>query len=160
MESVGSGLKVVATNKKARHDYFIEETYEAGVVLKGTEVKSLRAGRANIKDAFGRIVNGEVFLYNMHISPYEYGNVANHEPTRDRKLLLSKAEIRRLIGKVKEKGYALIPLQIYFKHGYAKVELALARGKRQYDKRDTIAKHEAEREMERAFKERQGRVRK
>lgn len=153
-------MKIVATNKKARHDYFIEETYETGISLVGPEVKSLRAGRANIKESFARIVDSEVYVFNMHISPYEYGNIANPEPTRERKLLLKKAEIRRLIGKVKEKGYTLVPLSVYFKHGYAKIELALARGKVQYDKRRAIAEKEAKREVERAFKEKQGRVRK
>jgi len=145
-------LKTVATNKKAFHDYFIEETYEAGMQLKGTEVKSLRAGRANLKDSFGRISGNEVFVLNLHISPYEQGNIANHEPTRERKLLLNKAEIGRLTGKVKERGYTLIPLKIYFKHGLAKVEIGLGKGKAQYDKRHTIAEKEARREMERAFK--------
>ncbi|MFA5867459.1 MAG: SsrA-binding protein SmpB [Actinomycetota bacterium] len=145
-------MKTVATNKKAFHDYFIEETYEAGMQLKGTEVKSLRAGRANLKDSFGRISGNEVFVLNLHISPYEQGNIANHEPTRERKLLLNKAEIGRLTGKVKERGYTLIPLKIYFKHGLAKVEIGLGKGKAQYDKRHTIAEKEARREMERAFK--------
>jgi SsrA-binding protein len=145
-------LKTVATNKKAFHDYFIEETYEAGMQLKGTEVKSLRAGRANLKDSYGRIKGNEVFVMNMHISPYEQGNIANHEPTRERKLLLNKAEIGRLTGKVQERGYTLIPLKLYFKHGLAKLEIGLGRGKAQYDKRHTIAEKEAKRDMERAFK--------
>jgi SsrA-binding protein len=147
--------KVVATNRRARHDYFIEETYEAGLSLLGTEVKSLRAGRASIKDGFARIENREVYLYNMHIPPYEYGNIANHDPTRTRKLLLNKVEIRRLTGKVKERGYTLIPLKVYFKRGYAKVELALAKGKLLYDKRRALAEKAAKREVERVFKERQ-----
>lgn len=147
--------KVVATNKKARHDYFIEETYEAGMSLRGTEVKSLRNSRANIKDSFARIVGKEVHLFNMHISPYEQGNIANHDPVRERQLLLHKAEIKRLTGKVQEKGYTLVPLQVYFKKGYAKVELALARGKHLYDKRHSIAEKEAKREVERAFKAKQ-----
>lgn len=145
-------MKTVATNKKAYHDYFIEETYEAGMQLKGTEVKSLRAGRANLKDSFGRVKGNEVFVMNMHISPYEYGNVANHEPTRERKLLLNKAEIGRLTGRVNERGYTIVPLKLYFKHGLAKLEIGLGRGKAQYDKRHTIAEKEAKREMERAFK--------
>lgn len=145
----------MATNRRARHDYFIEETYEAGLSLLGTEVKSLRAGRASIKDSFARIENREVYLYNMHIPPYEYGNIANHDPIRTRKLLLNKAEIRKLIGKVKERGYTLIPLKVYFKRGYAKVELALAKGKQLYDKRRVLAEKAAEREVERVFKERQ-----
>lgn len=148
-------MKVVATNRRARHDYFIEETYEAGMSLQGTEVKSLRAGRASLRDSFGRIVGREIYLFNMHIPPYEHGNIANHEPTRMRKLLLNRAEIRRLIGKVKERGYTLIPLRVYFKRGYAKVELALAKGKRQYDKRHALAEKAAEREIERVFKEKQ-----
>jgi len=147
--------KIVVTNKKARHDFFIEETYEAGISLLGTEVKSLRNGRANIKDSFARIVGDEIFLFNMHISPYEQGNIANHDPIRDRKLLLHKNEIGRLMGKVKEKGYTLVPLQVYFKRGYAKVEIALAKGKHLYDKRQTIAEKEAQREMQRAFKAKQ-----
>lgn len=123
--------------------------------MQGTEVKSLRNGRANIKDSFARIVGKELFLFNMHISPYEQGNIANHDPVRDRKLLLHKSEIGRLMGKVKEKGYTLVPLQVYFKRGYAKVEIALAKGKHQYDKRATIAEKEAQREVERAFKTKQ-----
>ncbi len=146
-------MKTVATNRKAYHDYFIEETYETGMVLTGTEVKSLRAGRANLVDGFGRIKNGEVFINNLHISPYEQGNIANVEPLRERKLLLNKTEINRLAGKVKEKGYTLIPLKIYFKHGFAKLELGLGKGKAQYDKRHTIAEKEAKRDMARAFKE-------
>ena len=146
-------MKTVATNRKAYHDYFIEETYETGMVLTGTEVKSLRAGRANLVDGFGRIKNGEVFINNLHISPYEQGNIANVEPMRERKLLLNKTEINRLAGKVKEKGYTLIPLKIYFKHGFAKLELGLGKGKAQYDKRHTIAEKEAKREVARAFKE-------
>ncbi len=145
-------MKIIATNKKAHHDYFIEETYEAGMQLKGTEVKSLRAGRANLKDSFGRIKGSEVFVMNMHISPYEQGNISNHEPTRERKLLLNKAEIGRLAGKVQERGYTIVPLKIYFKHGLAKLEIGLGRGKAQYDKRHTIAEKEAKRDMERAFK--------
>lgn len=148
-------MKVVATNRRARHDYFIESTHEAGMSLKGTEVKSLRAGRASLRDSFGRIVGREIYLFNMYIPPYEHGNILNHEPTRTRKLLLNKAEIRRLIGKVKERGYTLVPLRVYFKRGYAKVELALAKGKRQYDKRRALAEKAAEREIERAFKEKQ-----
>jgi len=147
--------KTVATNKKAYHDYKIIETLEAGLVLTGTEVKSLRAGKVNLRDSYGKIKDGEVFLFNMHISPYEKGTVANHEPKRTRKLLLHKAEIRRLIGKTKEKGYTLIPLSIYFVNNKAKVELALAQGKLLYDKRKALAEKEAKREVERAFKLRQ-----
>jgi SsrA-binding protein len=141
--------KTVCQNRKARHEYFILETYEAGLVLKGTEVKSLRAGKANLKDSFARIENGELWLENMHISPYEQGNRFNHEPKRPRKLLMHKAEIMRLWGKSREKGLAMIPLRIYFKDGRAKVELALAKGKKLYDKREDIAKREAEREIAR-----------
>lgn len=147
--------KIIAQNRKAYHDYFIEETYEAGIVLKGTEIKSIRAGRVNLKDSFARVENGEVFLYNMHISPYEQGNRYNHDPLRTRKLLLHRREINKLIGLTKEAGYALIPLKIYIKNGYAKIELALAKGKKKYDKREQLKKREAQREIERAFKERQ-----
>ena len=146
-------VKIVATNRKARHDYYIVETYECGIKLKGTEVKSVRLGRVNFKDSFALIEAGEVFLYNMHISPYEFGNRFNHEPERRRKLLLHKQEIRRLLGKVKEQGYTLIPLRMYFSRQWLKVELALAKGKRDYDKRDTIAKKTAQRQIERALKE-------
>ncbi len=141
--------KTVCQNRKARHEYFILETYEAGLVLKGTEVKSLRAGKANLKDSFARIENGELWLENMHVSPYEQGNRFNHEPKRPRKLLMHKAEIMRLWGKSREKGLAMIPLRIYFKDGRAKVELALAKGKKMYDKREDIAKRDAEREIAR-----------
>lgn len=149
------GVKVVATNKKAFHDYFIEETYEAGIVLTGTEIKSLRLGRANLKDSFARISGGEVFLHNMHISPFDQGNRFNHEPTRARKLLLHRVEISKLIGLTKERGYALVPLKIYLKGGFAKVELALAKGKKSYDKRETIARRDADREIARALREKQ-----
>ncbi len=146
--------KVVATNRKARHDYHIEETFEAGLVLTGTEVKSLRAGKVNLRDSFARIDRGEAFLYNMHISPYDFGNRWNHDPTRTRKLLLNKAEIRRLIGKIQQQGLTLVPLKVYFNdRGIAKVELAVARGKKKWDKREDIAKREARREVERAVKE-------
>lgn len=153
--SVVSG--VVATNRKARHDYHIDETFEAGIVLTGTEVKSLRAGKVNLKDSFARIAGGEVWLHNLHISPYEYGNRWNHEPTRPRKLLLHRKEIRRLIGLVQRERYTLIPLRIYFNsRGIAKVELALAKGKKKWDKREDIAKRTAQREAARAVKERLG----
>jgi len=146
---------VVATNRKARHDYDLQETYEAGLVLTGTEVKSLRAGRVNLRDSFARVEKGEVYLYNMHISPYSHGNRWNHEPTRTRKLLLRKDQIRKLVGKVQQQGLTLVPLEIYFNdRGYAKVELAVARGKKKWDKRETIAKREAEREVEKAVKQR------
>jgi len=145
-------IKIVATNRKARHDYEVLDTFEAGIVLQGTEVKSLRQGKANLKDSYATIKNGEVFLLNMHISPYEQGNVYNHDPTRTRKLLLHKSEINRLIGKVEEKGMTLIPLKLYFKRGKAKVELALARGKKLYDRRRDIAKRDAERELRRVYR--------
>lgn len=142
---------VVATNRKARHDYHIEETYEAGMVLTGTEVKSIRQGRLNLKDSFARVEHGEVFLYNMHVSPYSHGNRWNHEPTRTRKLLLRKEEIRRLVGKVQQQGFTLVPLKVYFTpRGRAKVEIALARGKKLWDKRRDIAERDARREAERA----------
>lgn len=146
-------MKIVATNKKAYHDYHVEESYEAGMLLKGTEVKSLREGRANLKDSFARVENEEIFLYNCHISPYSHGNIANHDPLRTRKLLMHKGEIQRLMGKMMQKGYTLLPLKIYFKDGKAKIELALAKGKKQYDKREDIKKRDAAREMEKAFKE-------
>ena len=149
-----AGEKIVATNRKARHDYHILETYEAGMVLQGTEVKSLRQGQANLKDSFARIEGGEIFLHNLHISPYEFGIVAEQDPTRTRKLLLHKKEIKRLLGKTAERGLTLIPLQLYFKQELAKVELALAKGKRSYDKRQDLKKREAEREIERAVKDR------
>jgi SsrA-binding protein len=139
-------VKVVCTNRKARHDYEIVETYEAGIVLKGTEVKSLREGRANLKDSYAKIKDGEIFLLNAHISPYAYGNVNNHDPERQRKLLMHKREIMRLLGKVKERGYTLVPLSIYFdKNNRAKVELALAKGKSSYDKRESIKRRDEKR---------------
>lgn len=149
------GIKIAAENRKARHDYHIHETYEAGIALTGTEVKSLRGGKANLKDSYAKVENTEVFLHNMHISPYEQGNRFNHEPLRKRKLLMHRYEINKLIGKVKEKGFALVPLKIYFTHGLAKVELALATGKKLYDKRDDMAERDAKREIDRAFRDRQ-----
>lgn len=148
-------IKVIAENRKARHDYHIEEVLEAGIVLQGTEVKSIRARRVNLKDSYARVDNNEVFLLNMHISPYEQGNRFNHEPLRTRKLLLNKAEIRRLIGLSKEKGMALVPLRLYFLRGRVKLELAVARGKKMYDKRQDMAERTAAREIERAFRDRQ-----
>jgi SsrA-binding protein len=143
--------KMVCQNRKARFNYFILDKFEAGMVLVGTEVKSLRSGRANLKDSYGAIKNGEVFLYNMHISPYPFAARGNHDPTRPRKLLLHKQEIKRLIGKVEEKGQSLIPLAVYFNEkGKAKVTLALAKGKRKYDKREAIRKRDEERELQRA----------
>ncbi|MEW5783505.1 MAG: SsrA-binding protein SmpB [Bacillota bacterium] len=147
--------KLISSNRKARHDYHIDETFEAGIVLTGTEVKSVRAAKVNLKDSYARVEGGELFLYNMHISPYEQGNRFNHEPLRTRKLLMHRIEIGRLAGKVKEKGYALIPTKLYLKRGLVKVELALGRGKKLYDKRQDIAERDSRREMERVFKDRQ-----
>ncbi len=144
--------KLVANNKKAYHDYFIDETYEAGVALHGTEVKSLRMGKCSIKESFIRIENGEVFVYGMHISPYEKGNIFNKDPLRVKKLLMHRAEINKLAGKVAEKGFTLVPLQVYFKDGRAKVEIGLARGKKLYDKRQDIARKDQRRETQREFK--------
>lgn len=144
--------KVVATNRKAYHDYHITETCEAGMSLLGTEVKSLREGKANLKESYVIIKNGEAFLLNCHISPYSHGNIQNHDPLRTRKLLLHKKEINKLLGKTKEKGLALIPLKIYFKGGKAKTEIGLARGKRQYEKRAAVKEKEAKREIERHMK--------
>jgi SsrA-binding protein len=144
--------KLVANNKKAYHDYFIDETYEAGIALHGTEVKSMRTGKCSIKEAIIRIENGEVFVYGMHVSPYEKGSIFNKDPLRVKKLLMHKYEINKLVGKIKEKGYTLVPLQVYFKDGRAKVEIGLARGKKLYDKRETIAKKDQMREVEKEFK--------
>ena len=146
---------MVATNRKAYHDFYIDETFEAGMVLVGTEVKSLRAHNVNLKNSYAGVRNNEVFLYNMHISPYEKGTTAAHEPERTRKLLLHKAESRRLIGKTKERGFTLVPLKIYFSGNRAKVEIGLARGKLLHDKRRAIAEKEAKREVQRAFRENQ-----
>lgn len=148
-----SDIKVVASNRKARHDYFIEETVEAGLVLTGTEIKSIRAGRVNLQDSFVTIRSGEAWLIGAHVSPYSHGNRENHEPRRERKLLLHRREINRLAGKMQEKGWTLVPLRIYLRNGRAKVELGLARGKKLYDKRDSIAKHDHDREMRRALKD-------
>jgi len=144
-----TGRKLIAQNKKARHDYHIDETYEAGLALLGTEVKSLRAGRASLVDAYGRIKDGEVWLEGVHIPEYDQGSWTNHEPRRSRKLLLHRAEIAKLIGKTKESGLTLVPLSLYFKDGKAKVEIALARGKKAYDKRQTLAARDAAREISR-----------
>lgn len=146
------GMKLVANNKKAYHDYFIEEKYEAGIVLKGTEVKSLRMGKCSIKEAFLKIENGEVFIYGMHVSPYEKGNIFNKDPLRIRKLLMHSYEINKLAGKLAEKGFTLVPLQVYFKEGRAKMEIGLAKGKKLYDKRQDIAKKDQKREAEKEFK--------
>lgn len=139
----------VARNRKARHDYFVEETYETGLVLKGTEVKSIRQGKVNLKDSYAQVENGEVYVIAMHISPYEQGNIYNADPMRKRKLLLNKREIRNLIGLTTQKGYSLIPLSLYLKNGKVKMELAVALGKKKYDKRQDIAKKDAERRMQR-----------
>jgi SsrA-binding protein len=145
-------MKTVCQNRKAYHDYSIHEKYEAGIVLLGTEVKSLREGRANLKDSYVAFKDGEAFLMNCHISPYSHGNIMNHDPLRTRKLLFHKKEIEKLLGKVAEKGYTLVPLRIYFKGPYAKVEVALAKGKRVYEKRERIKEREVKRELERALK--------
>jgi SsrA-binding protein len=146
--------RIFISNRKARHDYFIIEALEAGIVLTGTEVKSLRKGNANLQDSYAELRSGEVWLEGMHISPYEQGNINNHEPRRKRKLLLQRKQIRKLIGGMKEKGLTLIPLSVYFKGPFAKVELALARGKKSFDKRDAIAKRDAERDIARARRSR------
>lgn len=150
----GAG-KVIAQNKKAYHDYFVEDTYEAGIVLQGTEIKAIRAGRVNLKDSYAQIKGGEVFLVGMHISPYEQGNRYNHDPERTRKLLLHKKEIDKLTGETKVTGYSLVPLKLYLKNGYAKVLLGLAKGKKNYDKREALKQKEAKRDIERAFRDRQ-----
>ncbi len=144
--------KLIANNKKAYHEYFIDETYEAGIALHGTEVKSMRMGKCSIKESFIRIENGEVFVYGMHVSPYEKGNIFNKDPLRVKKLLMHKYEINKLAGKVAEKGYTLVPLQVYFKNGRVKTQIGLARGKKLYDKRESIARKDQRRETEREFK--------
>ena len=146
-------IKTVAENRKARYDYFIEDTYEAGMVLLGTEVKSLRLGKINLKDSYARIKNGEVFVYQMHIDVYPFATHNNHEPLRKRKLLLHKYEIKKLYGKANEKGYALIPLKVYFSRGKVKLTLAVAKGKRKHDKRETIRRRDEQRDLERSKKE-------
>ena len=155
MGKKNEAVKTVCENRKARHDYFIHETYEAGLALVGTEVKSLRLGHGNLKDSYADIKNGEIFLRNMHISPYEQGNIFNHDPLRPRKLLMHKKEILKLFGQTREKGFTLVPLKIYFKRGKAKLELALASGKHNYDKRQDLKAKADRRDMERALKERQ-----
>jgi SsrA-binding protein len=152
--SSGEGEQTVCVNRRARHNYFIDEIYEAGLVLVGSEVKSLRDGKANLSDAYARIQNGEAFLINAHVSPYPGANRFNHEPTRARKLLLHRREIARLTGKTRERGLTLVPLRLYFKGGKAKVELGLARGKKLYDKRETLRRKAAAREVERSLKSR------
>ena len=146
--------KLIAGNKKAYHDFFIEETYEAGIALLGTEVKSLRDGRANLKDCYAMVKNEEVFLIGLHISPYSHGNIMNHDPERTRKLLMHKREIKRLHGLLTQKGYTLVPTKVYFKEGRVKVELGLAKGKKNYDVRETVKEKEAQREIQRATRER------
>ncbi|MBI3016187.1 MAG: SsrA-binding protein SmpB [Candidatus Tectomicrobia bacterium] len=152
-----AGEKIICTNRRAHHDYFIEEVFEAGLALKGTEVKSLREGKANLKDSYAEVVDGEVYLQHCHISPYSAGNQFNHEPLRSRKLLLHKREIKKLYGGATLKGYTLIPLRLFFVRGRAKVEIALARGKKQYDRREDVKRREADREVERAFRDRKKR---
>lgn len=143
--------KISVSNRRARHEYLVLETYEAGIALKGTEVKSLRAGSANLQDGYALVRKGEIWLVGLHISPFEKGNINNHDPRRDRKLLLHRKEIRKLAGKIQEKGLALIPLKIYFKKNIAKVEIGLCRGKKSYDKRETIRKRDVERQIQRDF---------
>lgn len=145
----GEPVKIIAVNRRANHDYFIDDRVEAGLALTGTEIKSIREGRVNLREGYARIIDGEAWLVNVHIAPYEQGNRYNHEPLRDRKLLLHRDEINTLMGRVRQRGYTLIPLQIYLKHGRAKVELGLARGKREFDKRESIARREAQREIDR-----------
>lgn len=153
MADKNQNIKLIAQNKKAYHDYFIEDTFECGIALAGTEVKSVRQGHVNLKDSYASLKSGEVILNGMHISPYEKGNIFNKEPLRDRKLLMHKYEIRRLIGKIKEDGYSLVPLKVYLKGSLVKVEIALAKGKKNYDKRNAIAEKEAKRRMDRKIKE-------
>lgn len=149
---VKENIKNIAQNKKARHDYFIEETYEAGIELFGTEVKSIRQGKVNLKDSYAGIHQGEVYVYNMHISPYEKGNIFNKDPMRTRKLLLNRYEINKLIGYIQQKGYTLVPLSVYLKGSLVKIQLAVAKGKQLHDKRQAIAERDAKREMEREFR--------
>lgn len=150
---MGQEKRTIAQNRKARHDYFVEETFEAGIALTGTEVKSLRQGRVNLKDSYVSIKDGEMVAIGIHISPYEKGNIFNADPLRERKLLMHRSEINRLLGKVKERGYSLIPLSLYFSGQYVKLELALAKGKKLYDKRDTLAEKAERRDTERNIKE-------
>lgn len=152
MAKKNTGIKLIANNKKAYYDYFIEDTYEAGIVLHGTEVKSLRMGRCSVKESFIRPENGELFIYQMHISPYEKGNIFNKDPLRTRKLLLHRNEINKIMGQAAQKGYTLVPLKVYFKESLVKLEVGLARGKKLYDKRDDIAKKDQRREAEKDFK--------
>ncbi len=147
-----AGVKPVASNRKALHDYFVEDKFEAGIALTGTEIKSVRAGRVNLRDGFVQIKNGEAWLVNVHISPYDFGNRENHEPKRERRLLLHRREISKMLAKVSERGWTIVPLSMYLKNGIAKVEVALVRGKRLYDKRDAIAERDMDREMERELR--------
>jgi SsrA-binding protein len=149
---VDDHLKMVASNRKALHDYFVENTYEAGIALTGTEIKSVRAHRVNLQDGFVQIRNGEAWLLNVHISPYEFGNRENHDPRRERRLLLHRQEIRKLQSKVSERGWTVVPLRLYLRDGLAKVEIALVRGKRLYDKRDAVAERDMDRELRRTVK--------
>lgn len=151
--AITRGEKIISQNKKAFHDYIIEEKYEAGIVLTGTEIKSVRSGKVNLRDSFAQIRRGEITLHNAHISPYEQGNRFNHEPLRTRKLLLHKSEILKLFGMIKEKGYTLVPTKIYLKNGLAKIEVALAKGKKVHDKRESMKERDAKREMEKALKQ-------
>jgi len=148
------GIKVIAENRKAFHDYYIEDRVEAGIILTGTEIKSIRNGRVNLKDSYARLDNGEVWVHQMHISPYEQGNRFNHDPLRLRKLLLHRSEINKLIGKIQQQGLTLIPIKIYLKKGMAKVELAVGQGKKNYDKRQALAEREGKRDIERALRDR------
>ena len=152
MNTMSQGVKLIAQNKKARHDYFIEATYEAGIVLAGTEVKSLRMGKCSLKESFIRTRDGEVYIYNMHISPYEKGNIFNKDPLRTRKLLLNRYEINKMMGAISQKGYTIVPLRVYLKGSLVKMEIALAKGKKLYDKRHDIAKKDQRREAEKEFK--------
>jgi len=154
IKKTGNSVKVVAQNKKARHDYFIEQTIEAGIVLSGTEVKSVRLGKSNLKDSYAAIDDGEAYLHGMHISPYERGNIFNKDPLRDRKLLLHRREITKLLGFIAQKGMAVVPLSVYFRSGKVKIELGIARGKKLYDKREDTAERDARREIDRRLKER------
>lgn len=151
---VKEGIKVIAQNKKARHDFFIEETYEAGIVLTGTEIKSIRGGRVNLRDSYAGIRDGEAYLFNMHINPYEQGNRYNHDPLRVRKLLLHREQIRKLIGLTKQQSFTLVPLRLYLKGGFCKVEIGLAKGKKNYDKRESLKQKDAQRDIQRALRER------
>jgi SsrA-binding protein len=148
------GIKIVAENRKAFHDYFIEDRVEAGIILTGTEIKSIRNGKINLKDSYARINNGEVWVYQMHISPFEQGNRYNHEPLRPRKLLLHRSEINKLVGKIQQQGLTLLPIKVYLKNGMAKVELAVGQGKKNYDKRQALAEREGKRDIERALRDR------